>query len=63
MRDGEMEMMGVVFSSRELRVGSLGSCGAKECYGGWEAVSIDLVPVTYTLHKLNPFPWFTITKG
>lgn len=61
--DGEMEMMGVVFSTHELRVGSLGSCAAKECCGGWEAFSIDLVPVTYSLHKHNPLPWFTITKG
>lgn len=44
----EMEMMGVVFSTHELRGGSLSSCAVEECCGGWEAFSIDLVPATYT---------------
>ena len=42
-RGREMEIMGVVFSTHELKGGSLGSCAAEECCWGWEAFFVDLV--------------------
>lgn len=45
---GEMEGMGVVFSNHELKAGSLGSCAAEECCGGWKASS---TRSTLDIHK------------
>lgn len=47
-----MEMMGVVVSTHELRVGSFGSCVAEECCRGM-VIFLNLVPILYIYKRIQ----------